>query len=314
MQGLDLGKNRDGRHYVYVKDIDDYISVNSKAIEHGLSRGITVTAHITPRIGDILKNSIKINELSPRSSDVKQSFLMLGVAADDQGDIYPTRFVVNSYDDGSSSLGEVEVLNSLYSAKAQKNEARRTKYALSNRLKANAHSDFTISIAELLSIVKENYPQILSLDVLNNLGFQSRPDGDLSDEVVYSTKRESSIPEDASDYILDTKEYREILEIADERFELAGRKELSPKAIDRLAGNLLKKSKSNYNRELLTERLTALFDYIANSRDVSQKAEYIKHILYNTINISIFHPKILTPQPFCDIIYLNNKQICLFMQ
>lgn len=101
----------------------------------------------------------------------------------------------------------------------------------------------------------------------------------------YSTKRESSIPEDASDYILDTKEYREILEIADERFELAGRKELSPKAIDRLAGNLLKKSKSNYSRELLAERLTALFDFIANSREVdwadvtSLAAEISKDIL-----------------------------------
>ena len=88
-------------------------------------------------------------------------------------------------------------------------------------------------------------------------------------EQKYSTKRESSIPEEASEYILDTKEYQEILSLVDQRFELAGRKELSPKAIDRLAGRLLQKSKSNYNREQLTERLTALFDYVANSRDVS---------------------------------------------
>ncbi len=90
--------------------------------------------------------------------------------------------------------------------------------------------------------------------------------------IIPSAKRESSISEEASEYILDTKEYREILEIADERFELAGRKELSPKAIDRLAGNLLKKSKSNYSRELLTERLTALFDYLANSRKLIKNA------------------------------------------
>ena len=89
-----------------------------------------------------------------------------------------------------------------------------------------------------------------------------------NDDIRYSRNRDTSISEEASDYILDTKEYREILAIVDQRFETTGRKELSPKAIDRLAGKLLTKSKSNYSREQLTERLTALFDYIANSRDL----------------------------------------------
>lgn len=118
------------------------------------------------------------------------------------------------------------------------------------------------------------YENYISADrVVNDIKYyfkngSVRESSNISD-FLYSHMREPLIPEEVSDYILDTKEYREILDIVDERFELAGRKELSPKAIDRLAGNLLKKSKSNYNRELLTERLTALFDYIANSRDVS---------------------------------------------
>lgn len=130
----------------------------------------------------------------------------------------------------------------------------------------------------------------------------------------FSSSRENpSIPEEISDYILDTKEYREILGIVDERFELAGRKELSPKAIDRLAGNLLKKSKSNYNRELLTERLTALFDYIANSRDVdwadvtSLAAEISKDILKQsqTIDRSM-------QAEFADILKLMKAFFCGF--
>lgn len=84
-----------------------------------------------------------------------------------------------------------------------------------------------------------------------------------------STKRDPSISEDASNYILDTKEYQEVLSILDERMNLVTHKNLSPKAINYLAGKLLNKVKSNYSREQLTERLTALFDYIANSRDVS---------------------------------------------
>lgn len=89
------------------------------------------------------------------------------------------------------------------------------------------------------------------------------------EKLIKSIAREPSISEEASDYILDTKEYQDILDIVDQRFEASGHKKLSPKAIDRLAGKLLDKSKSKYSRERLTERLTALFDYIANNRDVS---------------------------------------------
>ncbi|MBR6784788.1 MAG: hypothetical protein IKM25_00890, partial [Clostridia bacterium] len=85
----------------------------------------------------------------------------------------------------------------------------------------------------------------------------------------YSTKRDFSISEEASDYILDTKEYQEVLGVLERRFNTLGKVKLSPKAIDRYAGRLLQKSKSNYSREQLTERLTALFDFIANSRDVT---------------------------------------------
>lgn len=109
--------------------------------------------------------------------------------------------------------------------------------------------------------------------IANYYRMQNRESNFAEDEnlqdITPSTKRELSISEEASDYILDTKEYQEILDIVDQRFEATGRKELSPKAIDRLAGKLLTKSKSNYSREQLTERLTALFDFIANSRDVT---------------------------------------------
>ncbi len=85
----------------------------------------------------------------------------------------------------------------------------------------------------------------------------------------HSTKRDTSISEEASNYILDTKEYQEVLDVLEKRFDTLGKVKLSPKAIDRLAGRLLEKSKSNYSREQLTERLTALFDFIVNSREVS---------------------------------------------
>lgn len=87
-------------------------------------------------------------------------------------------------------------------------------------------------------------------------------------EQKYSTKRQSSVSEEASDYILDTKEYQDILKIIDQRYNLTYKKILSPKAIERLAGKLLSNSKSKYDKGALTERLSALFDYMANSNEL----------------------------------------------
>ena len=98
----------------------------------------------------------------------------------------------------------------------------------------------------------------------------------------FSTKREPSISEDASDYILDTKEYKEVIKLVDQRYNLTNKKNLSPKAIERLAGKLLSNSKSKYDKGALTERLSALFDYMANSnelvwKDVMKTAAEISH-------------------------------------
>ena len=89
------------------------------------------------------------------------------------------------------------------------------------------------------------------------------------EESLKSTKRELSISEEASNYILDTKEYQEVMKLVDEHFKLTNSVKLDEKAVDRLAGRILKKSNSNYSREQLTSRLTALFDFIANSRELS---------------------------------------------
>lgn len=93
----------------------------------------------------------------------------------------------------------------------------------------------------------------------------------------FSTKRQSSVSEDASDYILDTKEYKEAMKLVDQRYRLTGKKKLDAKAIDRFAGRLLSKSQSQYSREQLNERLSALFDYIANSGTVIKKG--LAHII-----------------------------------
>ena len=122
----------------------------------------------------------------------------------------------------------------------------------------------------------------LSRALLNCLQDSYERRRSVENEQKYSTKREMSVSEDASDYILDTKEYQDILKIVDQRYNLTNKKNLSPKAVERLAGKLLSNSKSKYDKGALTERLSALFDYMANSNelvweDVMKTAAEISH-------------------------------------
>ena len=69
---------------------------------------------------------------------------------------------------------------------------------------------------------------------------------------------------------------------AKERYNLTNRKKLSPKAIDRFAGKLLAQAKSKYDRGALTERLNALFDYMANSGNELVIKNGLAHIILTT--------------------------------
>lgn len=106
--------------------------------------------------------------------------------------------------------------------------------------------------------------------------------GGTNQSVIPSTKREPSVSEEASDYIQDTKEYREVIDIINQRYNLTNRKKLSPKAIDRFAGKLLAQAKSKYDRGALTERLNALFDYMANSGNELVIKNGLAHIILTT--------------------------------
>ena len=117
------------------------------------------------------------------------------------------------------------------------------------------------------------------VETLNEQGIETRTytAGDEADRVralnsdesvLFSTKRESLLSEDAINYIQDTEEFQEIISIVDERYNLTNRKMLSPQAIERFAGSILSKAHSKYDKGLLVERLTALFDYMVNSSEL----------------------------------------------
>ena len=173
---------------VYVDDIDTDVILSTKGLRHGLRRTQDPLNEpnyiVTVKAGEILKNSIRINEITPSDENANSSYVLMGAARDTNG-VYVVRFVVNHFDNN------VMAMDVLYAVNAKK-ELAATK---SPRLTAEPLSvtSSTISIAELLDLVNHHFPDILPEDVLKHYGYDSRPEGDLGDDALYQERTEDSV-------------------------------------------------------------------------------------------------------------------------
>jgi len=176
--------NQNGNAVVHVDDIDTDVIVPKRSLVHGLDRRMNTQAPVLMKIGEILKNSIRINELNPRSDDIKSSYVLVGVAQNQDGHLYIASFVVNKY---SNEVTEIDVL---YSANAKKESA-----ALLPKItdKSATPTDSVISIAQLLDYVNRYFPDILSESVLRHYGYDSRPEGKIGESALYSDRDYDSV-------------------------------------------------------------------------------------------------------------------------
>ncbi|MBQ3014351.1 MAG: hypothetical protein IJD75_04350, partial [Clostridia bacterium] len=184
-------KNTQTETYVYVKDIDIDVLVRRDGLEHGLARNDESTALATMKIGDLLKNSVAVNELNERKSGKRStdmSYVLLAVGRN-KNSSYLVRIVV---DKTTNSVAEISTYG-LYAIKAKKEGAlfmpKGNEAVSENRSYPYLRS--TISIAELLDNVKNLSlaNEVFSEDVLNRLGV-GRSEGTLSKDVRYSLKNE----------------------------------------------------------------------------------------------------------------------------
>ena len=175
-----VGKaNSDGSVSVYVDDIDGNVVISTKSIRHSLDRRTNVNGPVILKIGEILKNSIKINELNPREENISQSYILMGIAKNTNNEPYVVSFVVNSY---TNTIDTVDVL---YSANAKTEPAG----SLSPRV-STPSTGSKISIRSLLNYVNKYFPDILPEEVLKHYGHTRRPDGKLGENVLFSLRGE----------------------------------------------------------------------------------------------------------------------------
>ena len=171
--------DEDGRSVLHVKDVDTDIIVTKRSLVHGLDRRAAIQAPVLIKIGDILKNAIKINELTPRADDVHKTYVLMGAAQNENGELYITSFVVNKF------TNEVTDIDILYSVNAKKESAA---FLPKITDKSATPTDSKISISKLLEYVNRYFPDILPESVLRKYGYGERPRGKLGESAMYSDR------------------------------------------------------------------------------------------------------------------------------
>ena len=172
--------NENGGVEVYVDDIGVSVVLSTDGLRHGLDRRTQLLAPVTVNAGEILKHSIRINELLPRKETISNSYVLLGSARGKSGNLYIVEFVVNRYDNTIASM------DVLYSVNTKKESAALNAPGLTvNPLSV---TDPVISVSHLLEIARDNFPDILPESVLRHFGFDRRPDGELGESALYQLK------------------------------------------------------------------------------------------------------------------------------
>ena len=178
---------QNGSVSVHVKDIGTDVILGTDGLKHGLRRknASTNSANYiaTLNAGEIIQNSIRINDMKPQKADATGSYILIGVAKNTSGDIYIVRSVVNKF---GNELAKIDVLYAINAKKESValNAPRFTAKPLSV-------TDSTISIANLLDYVNQYFPDILPKDVLKHYNHTTRPKGDaakLGERVLYSDR------------------------------------------------------------------------------------------------------------------------------
>lgn len=115
-------KNQYGSVSVYVDDLGGNVIIGKDGVGHSLrreKRGAPSENYIVAaNAGPIIKNSILINELTPKKDNATGSYVLIGIARDQHGTGYIVESIVNKFSN------ELESMDVLYSMNVKKNWLR----------------------------------------------------------------------------------------------------------------------------------------------------------------------------------------------
>lgn len=177
---------KDGSVSVHIKDVGEDVVISTGGLRHSLDRRFDVNAPVAVKAGEILQNSIRINEMIPENANADSSYALIGAARNEKGELYIVRSVVNRF---KSELVSMDVLYAI-NAKTEPNLGIKKgnqvgAYPQGSLSNDRFLTDSTISIAQLLDYVNKYFPDVLPESVLRHYGYDARPEGKLGNDVLY---------------------------------------------------------------------------------------------------------------------------------
>lgn len=177
-------KNQYGSVSVYVDDLGGNVIIGKDGVGHSLRRvreGNAAENYIVAaNAGPIIKNSILVNELTPKKDNATGSYVLIGIARDQHGTGYIVESIVNKFSN------ELESMDVLYSMNAKKELAALN--APGATLKTLPVTSSDTSIPSVLGLVNDHFSDILPEEVLKHYGHTERPAGKIGESALYSSR------------------------------------------------------------------------------------------------------------------------------
>lgn len=268
-----VGKtNKNGSVSVYVEDIGVDVLLGTDGLKHGLRRVKNSQENpnfiVTLKAGEIIKNSIKINEMLPTKEGAKMSYVLLGAASNTNGDLYIVRSIVNKFNNELSSIDVLYAINTKKEMAVTKSP-RFTDKPLSDTIS-------NISISNLLDYVNKYFPDVLPESVLKHYEHTERPKGDFDKDVLFSDRDNVSVYDKMGEtdrLIKENEQLKADVERLKERLKIERQvtngNYFNENQLNAVAGHIRNIANSNYNKKDLVTLLNGIYQYIAHSPDLN---------------------------------------------
>lgn len=177
--------NTETSTYVRVDDIGLDVLLSKNGMTHGIARS-QETAFAVMKIGDVLKNSVAVNELNGSATrKTEMSYVLLGACRDSEN-LYVVRSVVSKLENDVTEI-DVYQLSAVKSKKTETPTSALGGTAVTEQSSLISSESPVVSIADFLEYVK-TIPlsnEVFSEDVAKKLGVE-RSEGTLTPSLRYS--------------------------------------------------------------------------------------------------------------------------------
>ena len=262
-------KNTSAATYLYCDDLDSDVLITRESFKHGAARMDETYISVCKSIAPILKNSIVVNELSPRNGNAG-SYVLIGIS--ENADSYV--IVRSTVEKKSWKLTDY---NELYAIRKKSIEKADVGPRPPHYIQKNGYgSSATIKIADFLGLVKDKFDDTFTKDVYAHLQMD-RKDTSFSKGLMYQQRGQTMAEEMKAFQII--REKHEALRTGTEmlnellQYQRENGKEAryTQQSILTMAGILKKHFGLNLKKMEIAPVLNRVYEQIAQSKKLTEE-------------------------------------------